>query len=503
MEYSKKYQVATPNPEFLIKSISEQGYSLETAIADLIDNSISANALNIEILTIVEDNKIKLFLADDGDGMDEESLSKNMLFPSGNLENARDKNDLGRFGLGMKTASFSQTRHFTVISKLINTNNYSGRTWDVDYLKECGEWRIIKNDDGEIFDIIDKYVNISSNDYLNQIIEETPNTLIVWEGLYKFENFVDKDRQYEYLKKQLVEETKDYIGTVFHKFIESEHNPIKIRINNILVEPFNPFKSKTGEYPRSLGKREMKFGDDVFGMEGFILPVAASDEENNWTNSNNNLMDLEGLYIYRGDRIIYYGGWNKIIRKEPKLKLARLRINVSNINDIALQLNVSKSKISIPYDLKNGVLRYVIELRDEAKKEYGNRGLRSPKSNKASNKNHNVLKVTNTTKGALYSIDEDFSLLKLLREGLSEEKLTYLKLFIRAVNLKINKQRHTDKEYIEFIEKDKSSDFEKIIRVINTFKETGSDVDDIYDTLLKDLGYNKSNIPAELKKHLQ
>src|SRR5512133_3196223 len=116
------FEVADPNPEYLIKSIAEQGYSLESSLADLMDNSISANASKIEVLVKMDQEPFTLFIADNGNGMDEETLKASMQFPSNSHEEERNIFDLRRFGLGMKTASFSQTRCFTVISKKKGTN---------------------------------------------------------------------------------------------------------------------------------------------------------------------------------------------------------------------------------------------------------------------------------------------------------------------------------------------------------------------------------------------
>jgi len=110
-------EVAEPNPEYLIKSIAEQGYSLESSLADLMDNSVSAKANKIEVLIKMEQEPFTLFVADNGNGMDEETLRTSMQFPSNSPEKERNVADLGRFGLGMKTASFSQTRCFTVLSR--------------------------------------------------------------------------------------------------------------------------------------------------------------------------------------------------------------------------------------------------------------------------------------------------------------------------------------------------------------------------------------------------
>ncbi len=184
----RKFEIAKPNPEFLIKSIAEQGYSLETAVADLIDNSISAGAKNIEVLTDLENQPFKLFITDDGCGMSPEDLLRNLQFPSTSPESKRVTKDLGRFGLGLKTASFSQTRKFTVLSRVQGQNGYSALTWDVDYLKECGEWRLVVNEREEISFILSEYKKLSFS-FLGEIDGFEPNTIIVWEGLYKFESF--------------------------------------------------------------------------------------------------------------------------------------------------------------------------------------------------------------------------------------------------------------------------------------------------------------------------
>ncbi|HXO74700.1 MAG TPA: ATP-binding protein, partial [Puia sp.] len=183
-----------PNPEYLIKSIAEQGYSLETALADLIDNSITAGAGRIEILVDSATEPFVLFLADDGDGMNEETLARNMKFPSSSPEDNRRTADLGRFGLGMKTASFSQTRTFTVLSRKKGTETFHGRTWDVGYLQREKEWKILKNTPEEVGRLLVQYTQLS-NGFLNSHKNYAPNTIVVWQGLYKFESYLDNNRQ--------------------------------------------------------------------------------------------------------------------------------------------------------------------------------------------------------------------------------------------------------------------------------------------------------------------
>ena len=317
-----KFETANPNPEFLIKSIAEQGYSLETSLADLIDNSISAGASGVEILINMEHEPFTLYLADNGSGMCEDMLKSSMEFPSGSPERDRNRSDLGRFGLGMKTASFSQTRSFTVLSREKGAVKYSGRTWDVDYLKKKGEWHLIINSEEEIDDLVNSYLR-SSQQHLSQIDGFQANTVVIWKGLYKYEDYLEANNRKNALKQQLYEVTIDHLSLVFHRFMEGHKTKLQIRINNKIISPFNPFPSSTDGVRKIESKRKI-FNTDNIKMEGFVLPAAAIDEAKNglskWTTKNCSLTDMEGIYIYRSDRIIIFGGWNGLIRKGPRLQ---------------------------------------------------------------------------------------------------------------------------------------------------------------------------------------
>lgn len=492
---------AQPNPEFLIKSISEQGYSLETALSDLIDNSISAEANKIEILTEHVFNNTSIFITDNGRGMSKKELSANMQFPSRDMESERDINDLGRFGLGMKTASFSQTRKFTVISREKGTEEYSALSWDVFHLKKTGKWEIIMNTKEEIQSLLDRYIKTSDN-HLEKQEDYDPNTIVIWDGLKNFNNYLDSDKHIKHLNEELTATTSEYLSVVFHKFMELTHNPLKIRLNNILVKPFNPFSATTGDLARVLEPREMSLGNDVLKMEGFVLPVTASDNSNIWTPANKSLLDMEGVYVYRGNRIIFFGGWNGIIRKQAKLKLARLKIQVGNMNDEKLQLNVAKSKISIPYELKMGALRYISELKTDAIKEYNNRGLRSSTEKHSKNENNlSLLQKQSTTKGPIYSINQKYPLVKIISDELSSDASKYFKTLLKGINILLNKQRYTDNNYVGLIQDGISLD--DVIATTKKLLDTGLSEDIIYNVFLKDAGIQKNNLPEELKNMLQ
>lgn len=490
---------ADPNPEYLIKSIAEQGYSLESSLADLMDNSISANANKIEVLIKMEQEPFTLFIADNGNGMDEKALKGSMQFPSNSPEEARNVLDLGRFGLGMKTASFSQTRCFTVLSRKKGTKAYSGRTWDVNYLKQVGKWRLIVNTEEETAKLIHQYHSLSEV-HLNRFENFDANTIVVWKGLYKFENYLEKDNRQSALKKQITEVTTDYLSLVFHRYMERRANPLQIRINNNLIAPFNPFPTTITDF-RPIEYKQKNFSTDVIKIEGFVLPSRSIDESQSisiWTTKNRSLMDMEGIYIYRADRLIHFGGWNGLIKKAPRLQLARLRVDIGNSVDHLLHLNVAKSQIEIPHDLTAAFEKYIDELKTQAEREFFNRGIRKFSSNRKED-NVQLFERKASNKGTLLEVNSSFPLLKSLMSELKKEQLTKLNLVIRMINTRINeiRQTHEDKTFVGIEEKDGLS-LKDLITCVNDLIESGLSSELIKNDILPNLGFTESSLPQQV-----
>lgn len=498
------FEVADPNPEYLIKSISEQGYSLESSLADLMDNSVSANADKIEVLIKMEQEPFTLFIADNGVGMDEETLKASMQFPSNSPEEKRNSFDLGRFGLGMKTASFSQTRCFTVLSRKKGTSKYYGRTWDVEYLKTIGKWRLLVNTQHEISGLIQQY-NFLSQGHLNRFEEFDANTIVIWKGLYKFESYLEENNRQTALKKQITEVTSDYLSLVFHRYMERNLNPLQIRINNNLIKPFNPFPTSTTDF-RPIEYKQKHFSTDTIKIEGFVLPSRSIDESQSlsiWTTKNRSLMDMEGIYIYRADRLIHFGGWNGLIKKAPRLQLARLRVDIGNSVDHLLHLNVAKSQIEIPHDLKVAFEKYIEELRTQAEREFFNRGVRKFSSTcKVDNIQLFERKASN--KGTLLEVNINFPLLKSLSSELKKEQLIKLNLVIRMINTRINeiRQTHEEKEFVGIEEKDGLS-MNDLITCVNELIESGLSSEMIKSDILPNLGFLESSLPQEVLQLLK
>jgi hypothetical protein len=500
---STEFIEANPNPEYLIKSIAEQGYSLETALADLIDNSITAKANSIEILTELIADKLTLFISDNGRGMTANELSDNMQFPSKSIEAERERSDLGRFGLGLKTASFSQTRNFSVISKKKGTPYYSGRTWDVDYLKATGKWRILINSQVEIETLLNEYKETSLN-RLGQFGNYETNTLIIWKGLHKFENHLSSENKIEQLNKQLIEVTSEYLGIVFHRFMEKLGGPLMIKINNDYVLPFNPFPNPNKTELRSLGERQNLLRNDVLKMEGFVLPVSSTNEETekDWRTKNMGLLDLEGVYVYRGDRIIFFGGWNGLIKKEAKLKLARLRIEIGNSNDDIFQLNVAKSRIIVPNELRIAVIRYISELKNEARNELSKRGVRMNSSFKG-NSHTDLFNRIPSSNGSLLDINKDYPILKNITSELSPKQNKKLALLLKVITAKLNYNKDVIDNRNAIIDHTEDSFTEdEIIEAIKDFQNKGWSKEKIMNAFIKDLGLSINNLPEKINNAL-
>lgn len=491
---------ASPNPEYLIKSIAEQGYSLETSLADLMDNSISANADKIEVLIDMEAEPFRLFLADNGDGMNEESLIKNMQFPSNSPENKRDDEDLGRFGLGMKTASFSQTRRFTVLSKVKGEKKYNGRTWDVDFLRDNG-WKIIINSREEIDNLIIQYKQLSSNHY-NGFENYEANTVVIWNGLYKFENYLEEKNRKDALRKEINEVTADYLSLVFHRFMERTKYPLQIRINNTQVNPFNPFPEEEKDF-RQIEPKQSQFKSDVIKIEGYVLPSRSIEESrqglSKWTTRYRGLMDMEGLYIYRADRIILFGGWNGLIKKAPRLQLARLKVEVGNRVDHLLHLNVAKSQISVPHELRAAFEQYIDELKIEAEREFYNRGIRKFSGAKSQN-NNQLFERSSSDKGSVLEINNNFPLIKILKDTLNKDQNSKLNMIHRMINNRVNNIRHVheEKEFLGIESKD-GIGIEDIKKNVVELLKNGVSSEMIREDILPHLGFKFSSLPEEIK----
>ncbi|NNV57304.1 ATP-binding protein [Limnovirga soli] len=493
---------ADPDPEFLIKSIAEQGYTLATSLSDLIDNSIAAKANKIEIVVGFDSEPFKLFLADNGNGMTEKELKINMQFPSSSPASKRIGSDLGRFGLGMKTASFSQTRRFTVLSRKKGATVYAGRTWDVDYLTTKKKWKILVTTEKEINALIDEYRFLSEN-FMKTFDDFIPNTIVVWQGLYKYEQFLSQENKKHAVQQELNEITNEYLSVVFHRFMQKTNTPLMIRVNNQRVEPFDPFPKAELDF-RAIEPKHKIIKSDSLSLTGFVLPARSLKESKNgisiWTTCSKSLMDMEGIYVYRSDRLIRFGGWNGIIKKTPRLQLARLMVEVGNGIDDIIHLNVSKSQITIPYETKQALLKCLAELKLEAEKEYLSTTITDERVRLADHNNFQIFIKQSTNKGSLIRLNENFPLLSDLRSRLKKSENMQLSVLFRVFHTAINKMKFGDDypSIKSIIDEGENSEGENLY-AIRDLITAGMAKEEIIKHFLPLIGYEINDLPQSIK----
>jgi hypothetical protein len=357
-DYSKfKTVSAIPEASSMIESFRAIGYNIETAIADVIDNSISANAKNIWVSFNWKGSQTSIAIKDDGFGMNDTELIQAMRPGSRNPLQERNKNDLGRFGLGLKTASFSQARKLTVISKKIDYKSVYW-TWDLDFVNKTGNWDLIRYLPDETLE--------------TEISKLVSGTIIVWNDLDRVVKDFRQDDQ-KALDKFLstMELVKKHLAMVFHKFIEK--GKINIFFQDKKIIGWNPFltnESATQIFP------EEKIQNGKVTIEGYVLPHKSKISEATYKNAEGvkGWNEQQGFYIYRNERLLLAGDWLGLFRKEEHYKLTRIQIELPNTLDAEWQIDIKKSAARPPLNFREQIKAYALKVRQQAVEVYRHKG---------------------------------------------------------------------------------------------------------------------------------
>lgn len=330
---------AKPNPRSTINSYRSFGYNLSTAIADILDNCISAGASKIWIDYLWDGKDSWLTMSDNGSGMTLSELIDAMTPGSKDPEQVRQDNDLGRFGMGLKTASFSQCKRLTVSTKT-NNGKYN-RCWDIDFINETEEWTLLNY--------------ISSENFNDRLLNLKSGTVIIWEKLDRIVGLSESDN--EAVKRAFYNElssVKDHIAVVFHRFIEK--NKLTVYFNNDEVKSRNPFLLNLNPKPE-MGPTEVLRGK-VF-VTYFILPHMSRIDALDYESSGGPLgwSEQQGFYVYRGDRLLVGGDWLGLEKKREYAKLARISVDFSNSEDFDWNLDIKKSTATPPVAIRKDLTR--------------------------------------------------------------------------------------------------------------------------------------------------
>lgn len=354
------YDIVRPDPEKEINSLRAFGYSLETAIADLIDNSITAGADKVSVTYDIDILGSYVRIEDNGRGMSEEELVNAMKLGSFNPLDERNSDDLGRFGLGLKTASFSQCKRLSILSD--NGKSSSIRVWDLDKIQEEKEWVLYKK-------CLDNY----SLRKLGKLNTDT-GTIILWEKLDRLaetgDPYTDKGDFY-----RKFENVKKYLSLVFHRFLEKKS--LSIYINKIQILPINPFIISENNPSQELQENFYIINKSQISVRPYILPHEAklSKVEQKKYDIIRGWIEHQGIYLYRNNRLIIDGSWMDLkFKQRESQRLVRICIDITNKHDKEWQIDVRKASAKIPDVIRRNILRICTDAIARGIKVYTHRG---------------------------------------------------------------------------------------------------------------------------------
>jgi hypothetical protein len=392
---------APPHAGSMLESLRGLGYALPTAIADLVDNSIAAKSTEvvIQLEWAGEDSWVRI--VDDGQGMDDASLEAGMRLGARDPRAERAANDLGRFGLGLKTASFSQARRLTVASRQIDGPVVCLR-WDLDLIGQDGtEWPLFEGP-------------APGSEHLIDPLEDMEHgTIVLWEKLDRIvtDGFVATDMI------ELADRIEAHVAMTFHRLLDGHQPELRLLLNGRMIKPWDPYLMgnpgkalESSEY-RILHATSVVAQCHVLPHRDMLKPAEqeAAAGPGGW-------IQQEGFYVYRNKRLLLAGGWlglgdgGKPWPRDEAHRLARIRLDIPNSADADWKINVLKSAASPPVRLRSQLQRLASETRETARRVFAHRGHITQVSGARSNGVAEAWQVRRSALGTSYRIARDHDL---------------------------------------------------------------------------------------------
>ncbi len=347
-----------PSAARLTGSLRDIGYDFHTALADLVDNSVTAGASRINIYTEFEPNGSYVLVSDDGSGMGELEVIEALRFGS---RRKYRQNELGRFGLGLKTGSFSQCRRLTVVTRTAMTRAVVRvRTIDLNRIEREDRWSVTANE------------STPAIERAKDLLRESPGTVVVWEELDRVlpERFAETGWGRRRLAS-LATRTSEHLAMVFHRFIAGQvpqRAEVVICVNDTKLRPWDPFAGDEParvELPEQVFEIETESGSFDVRFRGYVLPARdrfSSVEEFERLSGPLKWNRQQGFYTYRANRLVQHGGWSGLRGIDEHTKLARASIDFDTDLDEAFQINVAKMRVALPPTLRQMLEKPVHEL---------------------------------------------------------------------------------------------------------------------------------------------
>lgn len=344
--------ILEPDASRIMEGLRDTGYDFNTAMADLVDNSIAAQATVVKVyVNLSPDNTVKVYVADNGTGMDMEGLLNAMRYGSNQRP---DPSSLGKFGLGLKTASTAFCRSLSLLSKT-EGGEYNEVCWDLDYVCKVNKWQLLH-----------PQVNGDEVDILEDVSEGGSGTLVIWDKVDRLLKTYAQAASLKKAHKRIVDNLTAHFAMVYQRFLDSEYtdNPIKIYVNGEKVVAWDPFCKKEEAHKVLADEKkivEFEGGErSSFKITAHLLPRVgewSSPEAKKIADVKN---DLEGFYIYRENRLIHHGDWLGIFQNDPHISLLRVEFSFDHTLDELFNVDIKKSRITLNEDiyeyLKNNFL---------------------------------------------------------------------------------------------------------------------------------------------------
>lgn len=349
---------AEPEASSMIETFRAIGYSIETAVADIIDNSISAGAKNIWVDYEWNGPDTMFWILDDGQGMNDTEIIQAMRPGSINPLHIRKSSDLGRFGLGLKTASFSQCRKFSVVSKSASSKT-DFWAWDLDFVNQAKAWKLIKYCPNQSL-------------FEEKLTQLNSGTAVVWwdiDRLTKGTSVGSETSKAKFL--ETMDNVKKHLAMVFHRFIE---DGLAIYFRERKVKAWDPFM---------FGAEGLQSRPDVFlgkgdiRVKGFVLPHRSKlspDQYEMGKGPKDSWTAHQGFYVYRNKRLLVAGDWLGIFKREVHYDLCRILVDLPNTYDGEWQIDIKKSIARPPQKYKDQILSVAKEVRNQAVEVYRHKG---------------------------------------------------------------------------------------------------------------------------------
>lgn len=322
----------------LLTGLRAIGYNFSTAVADIIDNSISAEANEIKIYSDpLADDPYFCFL-DNGYGMSNQELENAMLPGSDRTDKEDSELELGRFGLGLKSASLSQCRVFTVASKRFG--KIRAMSFNLDVIERENKLLLAHLLDNEINEL----------PHINELKAYKTGTLVIWT---KFDKIEDGAKNFEESFRSVVAESKKHVEFVFHRF----YDQIQIYYNKRRIEKRDPFLIGSIGRQQTGRSSEININGSIIKVIPYTLPFANSltTEEKALLGNPKSIYDEQGIYLYRNKRLILWGSWMRMGIRSELNKLARVQIDIPSSLDAVWTLDVKKSSAKIPDKIKEQI----------------------------------------------------------------------------------------------------------------------------------------------------